>query len=91
MSKANIGELHFELSLKVDANLLEGQYEDADGKEFTKWEVDYDGQDLEHQIRVQVERRVQNYLNVLQANIKAISGSLLVKFPIYFDARRRNK
>ena len=91
MSKANIGELHFELSLKVDANLLEGQYEDENGKKFTKWEVDYDGQDLEHQIRVQVERRVQNYLNVLQANIKAISGSLLVKFPIYFDARRRNK
>jgi len=89
MSKANIGELHFELSLKVDANLLEGQYEDENGKKFTKWEVDYDGQDLEHQIRVQVERRVQNYLNVLQANIRATTSGFLIKFPIYF--KKENK
>ena len=89
MSKANIGELHFKLELLVDANLLEGQYEDENGKEFTKWEVDYDGQDLEHQIRVQVERRVQNYLNVLQANIRATASGLLIKFPIYFKKEEK--
>jgi len=86
------GNLHFEIKIKIDAKVEERMYEEQEtlkavpASEYGCWEVKYDNESIEAQIKQQIKVQIKNLLKGKVADLHA-GGGVLLQFTSNFSAR----
>jgi len=86
------GELHFDIKIKIDAEVNESLYEDCEtskpvpAKEHGKWVVGYDEEGIESQIKEQILNELEAFLKLSPVKLH-VDGKLSIVFPDEFAVR----